>query len=123
MSTSPMAPVQSGAPFEVGATLSRTMELFIGGFLRFSVLALIPLSPLLLIALAKANGALSEWKSGWSSILAFLITPLASATILYGAIKEMRGETFTIGQSFGVVLSRMLAIFGITFCVSVATAI
>jgi hypothetical protein len=93
------------------------MELFTSGFLRFAVLALIPLLPLLLVDLAKGQGALSEVESGgWSRLLTFLLSPLANATILYGAIKEMRGEPFTIGQSFGVVLSRTPAIFGITIC-------
>jgi uncharacterized membrane protein YbhN (UPF0104 family) len=82
-----------------------------------------PLLPVLLVEVAKFDGSLRDEGGFWSFILAFLLSPLASATILYGAIKEMRGEAFTIGQSFGVVLSRALAIFGITFCVSVATAI
>jgi hypothetical protein len=122
--TSPTVSAQSGRPFSVGATLSRTMELFTGGFVRFLVLALVPLLPLLLVELAKLSGSLNVRESGvWSSVLAFLLNPLANATILYGAIKEMRGEAFTIGQSFGVVLSRMLAIFGVTICVSLFAGI
>ena len=122
--TSPKVSAESGRPFSVGATLSRTMELFTGGFVRFMVLATIPLLPLLLVELAKSSGSLNEVESGgWSRILAFLLSPLANATILYGAIKEMRGEAFTIGQSFVVGISRMLAIFGVTICVSIFAAI
>jgi hypothetical protein len=121
---SPMAPVQSGAPFEVGATLSCAIKLFAGGFARFLVLALIPLLPLLLVEVAKSNGSLNEVQGlFWTFILAFFLSYLANAAILYGAMKEMRGENFTIGQSFGVGLARTLPIFGVAFCVALAMAI
>jgi hypothetical protein len=116
--------MQSGAAFEVGASLARTMELFTGNFGRFVVLALIPLLPLLFVEWERSSGSLSEVQGQVASgVLSFLLNPIATAAILYGAISQMRGETFTIVRSFGVILPRLLAILGVTLCVSFAIAV
>ena len=121
---SPMAAAHSGAALEVGTTLALTMELFISNFGRFLVLALLPLLPLLYIAWATWSGSWSEAQRHFTSgVLALLFSPIANAAILYGAILQMRGETFTVGRALRVIVPRLPAIFGITISVSLAMAI
>jgi len=118
----------SGAPFRVGAVLNRTVEIFLAGFGRLFVLALLPMSPLLVITLVSgqltpANLAAFSLLGVIALVLNIILGVVANAMILFGAFELMRGESFTIGQSLRVGLSRTLAVFGVSIVTGIAVVL
>jgi hypothetical protein len=115
----------SGATFRVGAVLSRTFEVFVKGFGQIFILALVPMSPALLIGLLMivtppTTPVAFDFVAGCGAILQAILGIVAQATILYGTFELMRGEPFTIGKSFEVGLRRALPVVGVSIVAGLA---
>jgi hypothetical protein len=116
----------SGAPFQIGVVLNKTLSVFSSSLGRFLLLAFIPMIPLLAIALTAAAGPLTPRggaMGGLSAILAFFLSILAQATTLYGAFQEMAGRPFSIGESLSVGFGRSLPVLGVALLSGLATGL
>ena len=126
--TTNSGPAFSSIPFRVGAATSRTFEIFFAGFGRLFVLALIPMIPLLVIALSGAQpagvgAAMFSFKDAIVTVVGFVLGTVANATVLFGVFEIMRGESFTIGQSLRVGLARTLPVCGVSIVAGIATGL
>jgi hypothetical protein len=117
----------SGAPFRIGVVLSKTFNLLTQQFGKFALLTLVPLIPLLALALfgfgrpptPATFGALGVI----TGLLTFFLGIVAQATTLYGAFQAMRGQSFTIGQSLQIGLGRAVPVVGVALLVSFAVGL
>lgn len=110
-----------GAPFRVGAALSRAFQVFGAGFVKFVALSVLPLAPLLVLDLA-ARGSQSQGIHLLSNILQLILSSLAGAVCLFGAYQIMRGQTFAVGRSLSVGLRRLGPVIGVAFLTGLMTA-
>ena len=111
----------SAAPFRVGVALSKTFSVFGSKLGGFFLLAFIPMTPLLAVILlaapivprgiAPAPGAAAL--GGLAGVLTFVLGIVAQATTLYGAFQQMAGQPFSISESLGVGLRRILPVMGV----------
>ena len=128
MSAIPLSGV-GGAPFGVGAAISRALGIFAKGWWKFFILTLIPLAPYYLYDFAtqpttlegiqaqQANTASYFTGLGLRIVFAMGLQALASATCLYGAYQIMRGKDFSIGESLSAGLSRLAPAVGTSLAV------
>ena len=114
-----------GAPFRVGAALSRALDVFRAGFFKFIVLTALPMAPVLVLEIAGAQLPASEQGglSGLSTILQYVLGALATGTCLYGAYQIMRGKPFTVGESFSAAGGRLGGLIGAEFVSAIITGI
>lgn len=114
-----------GAPFRVGAALSRTFQVFGAGCVKFAFLTALAFLPLLIIDLAvgelTGNGASAAHLL--SNVLQLVLGSLANAVCLYGAYQIMRGQGFSIGKSFAVGLSRLGPVVSAALLVGILTGL
>jgi hypothetical protein len=115
----------TGAPFRLGAVLSKTFSVLGRQFGKFVLLTLIPMVPVLLFTLFTQPGRVASpgslaTASALLGILTFVLQIIAQATTLYGAFQEMRGEPFTVGQSLTVGFRRALPLLGVAITASLA---
>jgi hypothetical protein len=134
--------------FRVGRAITRAFAVLQRDFVKFFVIAAIITSPTLLLNLliaSAARGALSGaalegsvtrgaplpqfgagllWAVGLGTlgvlILITMLTLMGQAMMLYGAIQDMRGKEFSIGQSFKQGFARFLPILGALILVFLA---
>lgn len=108
--------------FRVGAVFSRAFDLLFRDFVKFYLLAALAWSPMLILGVFGALNANSiengEHVAGviagglGAVMLSVALFILSQAVVLYGAIEEMRGNTFAIGASLRIGLARFFPIFG-----------
>ena len=95
-----------------GSILSRAFGLFGMGFVPFLSISLLVHSPLLLWNLARAVGGaanpMAELIEAFLSNL--LLAPLASAALIHGVFRSLRGEGSTVGECLRVGLSRWISV-------------
>lgn len=117
----------TSAPFRVGVALSKTFDLFTRQFGKFVLLSLIPMVPLLVLALIVLGRPAAPATLGFlaiiTALLTFVLSIVAQATTLYGAFQAMRGQPFTIGQSFQVGLGRAVPVIGCALLVGLAVTL
>jgi hypothetical protein len=118
--TMPAAPVR----LRIGAVFSRSFELLFRDFFKFYVLAALAYLPLLATALFGANWQSAGGGAGFAGavigMLAGVLTILSQAVILYGAFRQMRGQSFAISDSLRRGLARFFPIIGMIFCMGFA---
>lgn len=111
--------------FRVGAVFSRAFNLLFSDFFKFFLLAALAWSPLIVVgvifgaAMIVGGGAMST--GGVVGVIAAGVISgalyvLSQAVVLYGAIERMRGNSFAIGASLRVGLTRFPPILGLLFC-------
>ncbi len=121
----------TGAEFRIGAVLSKTFSILTRQFGKFFLLSLLPMIPVLLFTLfafssgGRGSAALagaSFW-GGLIGIITFILQIVAQATTLYGAFQEMRGQPFTIGESFEVGMRRAAPVVGVALLAGIAAGL
>ena len=105
-----------------GSILSRSFGLFGAGFVPFISISLLVHSPLLLwnlgrAATGNANPAAELLEAFLSNLL---LAPLASAALIYGVFRSLRGEGSTIGECLRVGLSRWISVLILALLVGLA---
>jgi hypothetical protein len=118
----------SGATFTIGGALERAFEILRRGFGRFAILALIAMAPTLFIShhgstavknrpptSAVLFSSFTVWPIVLSALAVWTFTLVAQVSIFYGAYQEMRGQPFTIGQSFSAGLKRLVPALCVMF--------
>ncbi len=108
--------------------MSKTFAILGRQFVKFALLALLPMAPLLLLILGLGSssgtpGAGSAFAAALTGILTFALQTVAQATSLYGAFQDMRRQPFTIGQSLQVGLARAVPVIGVAILVGLATGL
>ena len=130
-----------GRDFRVGNALNRAVQLFFSAhFPKFCAISAIAFAPLLITSIASglppnaADAADLErleifqaqlvhygiWQ-GVGGLLLVLLSPIATAMSLYGAYQAMRGQPFTIGESFRAGWARFGSVLGATFMAGIIT--
>jgi hypothetical protein len=122
----------SAAPFRIGVVLSKTFSVFgsrLGGFFLLSFIPMIPLLAVILWAAPSATTRVGAAASGAAALgglagfLTFFLAILAQATTLYGAFQQMGGQPFSISESLGVGLRRILPVMGVALLTGLLTVL
>ena len=108
-----------------GSILSRTFSLFVAGFLPFNTIAFLLHSPIIafdLVLLLIEDGSY-EWAliGTWGSGL--LLTPIATAALVYGVFRSMRGQLVTTSECIRVGVSRWLPVVLLSLLMAIASFI
>lgn len=116
------------AQFRIGAVMNKTFAILSHQLGKFVLLALLPMAPLLLLILATVGGSQAAdagfgLTAALTGILTFVLQTVAQATSLYGAFQDMRGRTFTIGQSLQIGLARAVPVIGVALLSGLATGL
>lgn len=116
------------AQFRVGTVMNKTFAILGHQFGKFTLLALLPMAPLLILTLAFASrsgtpGAELAFAGGLTAILTLVLQSVAQATSLYGAFQDMRSRPFTIGESLRIGLARTVPVVGVSILIGFATAL
>src|SRR5262245_31243151 len=110
--------------FSVGKTLSRSFSIFGANFVPFCLIAGVVELPVLLLTayqqyLAKVvrpnpldTTALSV--SMLVLLATLLLTPLATASVTFGVLQQLRGRRASVGDCLVVGLQRMFPVMGIS---------
>jgi hypothetical protein len=105
----------AGAPFSIGRVFNQTFSVFRQGFAQFLILTAIANIPMLILALATIGRPDAEAiGEAFEPLLKLIVTPIATATCLFGAYQVMRGRDFTVGESLSVALSRFWSVLGVS---------
>ena len=105
-------------PVTTGSILSRSFGLLGAGLVPFLTISFLVYSPLLLWNLVRAAGG------GTVSVLASqALAPLATAALIYGVFRSLRGEGSTIGECLGVAMARWLPVLGLTLLITLVTVL
>ena len=108
--------------FRVGNTLNHATKLFFSAhFPKFCAISGVTLAPLLITAIGAGQpidelgndhaAAFAMW-TGAGALLRLVLGPIGTAVSLYGAYQAMRGQPFTVGDSFRAAWGRLGAVFG-----------
>jgi len=54
--------------------------------------------------------------TGLAALVNVVTGPLASGMVMYGVVQELRGRRFSAGESFGVVVRRLLPVIAVSLC-------
>jgi uncharacterized membrane protein len=130
MAESESASAITGKRFGVGAVLSQSVSIFGNRIVIFVLLGLVTTSPLLLFGLltlptpsSVPNPMAAVRLLPYSVPLSFVLGLICQATILYGAVQVMRGQSFGFSQSMGVALRRFLPMLAVAIFVGLATLV
>lgn len=110
-------------PVTAGSILSRSFAVFGSGWIPFLSISFLIYSPLLLWNLVQTSGdILSPTSETIVSALASLIfPPLATAALIYGVFRHLRGETASIGECLQAAAARWLPVLVLALLVALAT--
>ncbi|MGO4736605.1 hypothetical protein AB4099_08685 [Bosea sp. 2KB_26] len=116
------------AQFRVGTVMNKTFAILGHQFWKFTLLALLPMAPLLILTLVSASGSGTPGAEfavagALTAILTVVFQSIAQATSLYGAFQDMRGQPFTIGESFRIGLARAVPVIGVSILIGFATVL
>ncbi len=112
------------AQFRVGTVMNKTFAILGHQFWKFTLLTLLPMAPLLILTLVSASSSGTSGAAVTSAGTGFLtiaLQSLAQATSLYGAFQIMRGQSFTIRESFQIALARAVPVIGVSILCALAT--
>ncbi len=88
--------------FSIGGVLGKTFTTLFRNIVPFGVLALLVYSPTLLVQL----GAMSEAPAGqtesvWMLLLEALLAQVLTAAVVYGTVRDLRGQMAGLGEILG----------------------
>jgi hypothetical protein len=55
-----------------------------------------------------------------ATVVTMVTSSLAGGAVIYGVVQDLRGRTFSVGDSLLVALRRLLPILGVSFCTAIA---
>ncbi len=102
--------------FTIGSVLSRTFRVLGMAPLRFMIIAVFPVLPIVLQELAKPPGAPNSksyflW-AGLAVLAQTILAYLAQAATAYGSFRLLRNESFGLGGATAAGLPRLLPLLG-----------
>ena len=107
-------PGAGGTDFRIGAVLGLSFQVLHQALGAFIVLSLLPIVPVLIIGfgivVAPQNGA----PVALIGIILFMIFAMISqAALVYGALEQLRGHRFTVGEAFSKGFRRFWPVLGV----------
>lgn len=119
--------VAAPAEFRIGPLFSRSFDVLFRDFAKFFGICAVTWTPFLIFALSRGvpEGGMTPLYLGRvlaSSVGFYLLwmglSLFSQAIMLYGAVQQLRGQSFAIGQSLKYGLLRFLPILGVIVCFS-----
>jgi hypothetical protein len=111
--------------FRLGDVFTKAFAIFGRRFVPFIILTVIAEIPeyLTLITLETSDvGPLSGWRMA-AVVVNLICSPIATGAVVYGVIQELRGRSFSLGESLQVALQRLLPMIGLAICVGLLTGL
>ena len=109
--------LHAGRPFELGAVLSETFQIYFANFLPFLLLTALAFAPVIVyeivLPLRGTTPPAILLNVGVALLLRLLCSPLATAAITFGVFQQMRGRDTTISDSLRVGLSHLFPVLGV----------
>jgi len=107
-------PGAAGAEFRIGEVLSLSFQVLHKALGKFLALSVLPVIPALVIGFGAAIDPQSAMAIGVVALLLFIIFGMiAQAALVYGALEELRGRSFTIGDAFSKGFRRFWPVLGV----------
>jgi hypothetical protein len=106
--------------FRVGHVFSRTFELLARRFVQFFSLTVVAYLPTYLVTYSLGGSqptSVNPMAAAILTIAGMVASALASAAVTYGVVQELRGRSFTFGDSLAVALRRFVPLIGVSLCV------
>ena len=108
------APGAAGTEFRIGAVLGLSFQILHQALGKFLVLSLLPIIPILVMGFglvaAPQNAAPFALVGG---LLYFILAMISQAALVYGALEELRGHRFTVGEAFSKGFRRFWPVLGV----------
>jgi hypothetical protein len=115
------------ATLNVGGVLARSLRVFFGNFLPFTLLALVAYSPMVIWVLIFLQGPLTLSRLNTFSLVVsaggLLLSFLATGAITYGAFAQLKGERASFGRCLSVGFSRLLPVLGVALVVAICVGL
>lgn len=103
-----------GTEFRIGAVLGLSFQVLHQAPGAFIVLSLLPIVPVLIIAFGVAAAPQNAAAVGAIGIILFMIFAMISqAALVYGALEQLRGRRFTVGEAFSKGFRRFWPVLGV----------
>jgi len=112
-------------PITTGSLIRRSLQIFKAGFTSFSALILVFYSPIMILKMiAPELAALNGIPQTGPALMLFfgtlLLTPIASAAVVFGVFQGLRGQPATLSQCVAVAAKRWMSIIGLALLTGVA---
>jgi hypothetical protein len=111
--------------FRLADVFSKTFAIYGRRFVPFIVLTIIASIPSYIAIFVIGNpsgGRPGDFNGGQLalSLLDFVTKSFVSGAVIYGVVQDLRGRTFSIGDSLRIALDRFLPLIGVAVCVVIA---
>jgi hypothetical protein len=109
--------------FRLADVFSKTFAIYGRRFVPFIVLTVIASIPSYIAIFVIGSPARpGEFSAGQAalSLLDFVTKSFVSGAVIYGVVQDLRGRTFSIGDSLRIALDRFLPLIGVAVCVVIA---
>jgi hypothetical protein len=111
--------------FRLGDVFSKAFAIFgrrFAPFIALTVIVKIPEYVALIAMEASGISPLSGWRSA-AIFVTLICSTIVNGAVVYGVLQELRGHTFSIGESIQVALQRLLPMIGLALWVGFLTII
>lgn len=101
--------------FRTGAILAETFSVYAANFFAFLMITGVVLAPiyaLMLAAVLRLDAETSTSVTGCLWLVNLLVTPIATAAIVFGVVQQMRGRDTSVGECLRVGLSQLGRVLG-----------
>ncbi|MEM9491740.1 MAG: hypothetical protein AAGC55_21520 [Myxococcota bacterium] len=116
------SPLQAEPPLSIGDILRTSASVWSGHFLPFTLVTAVAFVPLLLVEQAiLGQGADEQTVQQWNLLkvlLNLVLTFVASAPIVFGALRQMHGKPAGIGTCVRVAASRLGSVLGVALALT-----
>jgi hypothetical protein len=112
--------------FRLADVFSKTFAIYGRRFVPFIVLTIIASMPNYVAILAigiptsPENAASFGWARAALTLLEFATKSFVGGAVIYGVVQDLRGRTFSVGDSLRIALNRFLPLLGVTICAVLA---
>ena len=107
-------PGAAGTEFRIGEVLSLSFQILHRGLWKFLALSVLPVVPYLAMGFGTAVDRQSAVAITFVAMLLFIIFGMiAQAALVYGAMEELRGRNFAIGDAFSKGFRRFWPVLGV----------
>ena len=107
-------PGAAGTDFRIGAVLSLSFQILHQALGKFLVLSLLPVIPIVAVAFGFATAPQNAFAFVLIGLaLYFIFAMISQAALVYGALEELRGRHFTIGEALSKGFRRFWPVLGV----------
>jgi uncharacterized membrane protein len=122
-----MSDIAMAGTFRLANVFSKSAAIYGRRFVPFVILTMIASIPnYIAIFTIRPTGRVDNAYAAANAVLVLLdvvTKSLASGAVMYGVVQELRGRSFSVGQSIQVALRRFLPMVGIAICSALAVVL